>query len=197
MICKISDKILLYLLQCNVIEKDETTQTYYKYGIEITISSILNILLIVILGVIFNRIVESLFFLATFILLRQFTGGYHANTYFKCNLYFCITFLSVLLLSHLSMFFIDSYISILVTISTALFILLACPIQNKNKPIPAEKRLTLKLLAGGLSCCFGGLSIFLVSISNTYGIVIIFTMISVVLLGLIEKIKERSITYEK
>lgn len=81
MIVKLSKLITKVLLnQKSISEKDIDI---YQYGIEITISSLLNIALIVIVSLITNSLFSGLIFLSTFILLRQFTGGYHAESYFK------------------------------------------------------------------------------------------------------------------
>ena len=93
MIKAISNKLLKYLIKTDVINKSEDALAYYKYGLEITISSLLNILLIISIGIISGQLIESVLFLICFIPLRQFTGGYHANSYLKCNFMFSVLFL--------------------------------------------------------------------------------------------------------
>ena len=88
MISHISEQMLQYLLKSRVINDSDEEKEYYRYGIEITISSLLNIILIIGIGIIFRNVFESIIFLSFFMLIRQFTGGYHADTYFKCNLSF-------------------------------------------------------------------------------------------------------------
>ena len=66
---------------------------YYKYGIEITISSIINISLILLFGLIIGSLLSAVCFLLCVIPLRQFCGGYHASTYFRCNSTFLLAFL--------------------------------------------------------------------------------------------------------
>ena len=82
MIKKLTNHILSYLISSNAIDDNEETKDYYRYGIEITISSLINILLIIIIGIVSGNALESIVFLACFIPLRQFTGGFHAKTYF-------------------------------------------------------------------------------------------------------------------
>ena len=45
MIKKLTNHILSYLISSNAIDDNEETKDYYRYGIEITISSLINILL--------------------------------------------------------------------------------------------------------------------------------------------------------
>lgn len=97
MIKKLTNHILSYLISSNAIDDNEETKDYYRYGIEITISSLINILLIIIIGIVSGNALESIVFLACFIPLRQFTGGFHAKTYFLCNLSFAVSFIILLI----------------------------------------------------------------------------------------------------
>ena len=138
-------RILSFLTKQKVINQDEDTQAFYRYGIELCISSILNILLVLIIGVILNCILESIVFLVIFIFLRSFMGGYHASTYFRCNLLMCTSFTLLFLIYDKitltnTFFFIISIIYIFV--STLIF----CPVENPNKPIPPKKQGKLKII---------------------------------------------------
>ncbi len=92
--------ILNFMIKNNVISKDTEEIEFYRYGIEITLSSLINIALISIIGIVTNYTFESTMFLAVFIIMRSFTGGYHANTYIKCNLVISISFVILLLNKH-------------------------------------------------------------------------------------------------
>lgn len=90
--------ILNFMIKNNVISKDTEEIEFYRYGIEITLSSLINIALISIIGIVTDYTFESMMFLAVFIIMRSFTGGYHANTYIKCNLVTSISFVILLLI---------------------------------------------------------------------------------------------------
>ena len=90
--------ILNFMIKNNVISKDTEEIEFYRYGIEITLSSLINIALISIIGIVTNYTFESTMFLAVFIIMRSFTGGYHANTYIKCNLVTSISFVILFLI---------------------------------------------------------------------------------------------------
>ena len=92
MINLISRKVLRYLLKCGVVDNNEDECSHYLYGIEITISSLLNIFLIMSIGTLLGCIQYSFVFLFVFISLRHMTGGYHAKSYFKCNFSLCVIF---------------------------------------------------------------------------------------------------------
>ena len=90
MIRPLSALIVSYLVNMGAITNSNDDKEYYQYGVEITISSFLNIFLILCLGTVLHKINHAIVFLAVFISLRHLTGGFHASTYFKCNLSMCI-----------------------------------------------------------------------------------------------------------
>lgn len=195
MISHISELILQYLLKSNVINDSNDEKEYYRYGIEITVSSLLNVILIIFIGILFQSVIESIIFLIFFMLIRQFTGGFHADTYFKCNFSFCISFISVLIMYHFSEGKITVWFSILISILCVAIILLKCPIENINKPIPEHKRKFHKCLAGILGTGYGITGTILIALSNKYGVLIVYTLVLVTLLIIAAIIKERRRKY--
>lgn len=185
MIKKISTMLLKYLLSSNVISNTKEDIEYYLYGIEITVSSILNVLLIVGIGLVTHSIIESIIFLILFILIRQFTGGFHASTYFKCNLSFCIVFFTVLLLYHFTGIYLNTYIAILITFVCNSLILIFCPVEHINKPIPKEKINKHKLVAFILGITYGLGGTALIYYSIKYGSLVIYTLLLVTVLVII------------
>lgn len=91
MIRLLSDSLTSFL--CKNIKIENDMVEVYRYGIEITISSALNIILIILTSFILSDVGFGIIFLTEFILLRSFSGGYHADSYFMCNLVFTLTFL--------------------------------------------------------------------------------------------------------
>ncbi len=194
MIKKLSQRILQYLLHSGVIEDTNDEKEYYQYGIEITISSILNIILILGIGLLTWNILESMIFLLLFIPIRQFTGGFHASTYFKCNLSFCIVFSLILILYNFTGV-LNTYSSILITFICILLIIAECPIENKNKPIPEERKKFHKIMAALLSTIYGIVGIVFTAISNKYGALILYTLAAVAMLIIAAMLQDRRCKY--
>ena len=138
-------KIAEYLVKCGEISNNDYEVEYYRYGIEVALSSLLNLAIIIIIGIISMHIIESLIFLIVFIFVRQVTGGYHADTYFKCNLYLCLSF--VLLLISYDFFSNNNnvYLVTAINIVSLLIISIFSPVENKNKPIAKANRKGLKI----------------------------------------------------
>lgn len=142
MISAISKRISDFILG-NSRCSDENLSDVYQYGIEIFISSFLNIFLILMIGVLFNSVLESIVFLLCFVPLRLVAGGWHASTYFMCNAVFCICFTFVLLLSNLSLG-INSFWLVLTILAVSFFpVAIFCPVENPNKPVRNKRKMKL------------------------------------------------------
>ena len=86
MITAIANRIADFIYSKNNLSIDE--RDIYVYGYEIIISSSITFLLLMVTGLLFKMILEAVVFFLVFYLLRRRTGGYHANTYLKCNFIF-------------------------------------------------------------------------------------------------------------
>lgn len=96
-----AENIALFILkkmeQENLVKEENREE--YIYAIITTIEKWSVIIGIMILGVIFQCAIPSLFFLIFFYSLRERTGGYHAKTYRRCFVYSMLVFLSVMYIS--------------------------------------------------------------------------------------------------
>ena len=191
MIEAISEKITGFLVDSNEISEDINEFRCYKYGIEIALSSILNIVLILSIGAVTGRFIESVIFLAVFIPIRQFSGGYHADTYFRCNMFFCISFVMVLLLFEILKVYNSVYLLLAIDLFSLSIIAFFSPIENRNKPIPAEKRMGLKLKAILISALISLVSLIMHCYSVVYGSLLSCTLLMISVLIISGKIKER------
>ena len=88
MITILSKSISHFLLERDIIPREEAE--IYQYGFETIISTVLGFLIIASLGILFHMFWLALLYYAVFVFLRQLTGGYHADTYFRCNFTFAI-----------------------------------------------------------------------------------------------------------
>ena len=84
MVRKISKKVTNRLLSRNAI-KDEDYEIY-QYGLEQLLTSILDLLTLLVIGLIMGMIWQGIIFVLSFMLLRKYAGGYHASTPLKCYL---------------------------------------------------------------------------------------------------------------
>ena len=184
-------KIAEYLVKCGEISNNDYEVEYYRYGIEVALSSLLNLAIIIIIGIISMHIIESLIFLIVFIFVRQVTGGYHADTYFKCNLYLCLSF--VLLLISYDFFSNNNnvYLVTAINIVSLLIISIFSPVENKNKPIAKANRKGLKIKSIVFSIIISIISIILHCKSIKYGSILSLILLLISMLIIVAKLKER------
>ena len=176
-------------------ELDSELYEVYKYGIEITISSLLNIVLIIAASIAVSDVISGVVFLAVFIPLRSFVGGYHAKTYFMCNALFLLTYLMIYYINSTALGFIDvNLLSRLLTVLILLGIIPViafAPVENPNKPL-SEKQAKISRMIGiaaYIPLSIAGLALYYGDIR--YGSFAIITLTSVSVLILIEIIKTK------
>ena len=171
-------------------ELDTELFEVYQYGVEITISTLLNIFWIIAASIVLTDVLSGVIFLAVFISLRSFVGGYHAKTYFMCNALFLLTYLLVYYISSVAAIFIDKEtFSMLLTVTILLGIIpiIACsPVPHKNKPL-SEKQSRICRIIGIVVFILISITALALHFSDVkYGSFIIITLASVSVLIIIE-----------
>jgi accessory gene regulator B len=119
------------LIELGTVKENE--KELYMYGLEQGFFSIANLITTVTIGLIFSIPWETVIFMASYLPLRSFAGGYHAKTHLQC--YFFSIVLTIVVVSMIR--FIDwsnFAISILAIVSGFIIYTLA-PIGDSNKPL--------------------------------------------------------------
>lgn len=122
----------------------------YIYGLELIISSLIGESIVLILGFVLDRLIETIIFIILIKFIRIYSGGFHAKTYIVCNMVFIISYSVSLFVSRClanitpGIIFILMIVTILVTV---IAMLVMAPIENVNKPIALEQRRVLKIKA--------------------------------------------------
>lgn len=183
MAVKITDKLVL-----KKIVSDDMADIYI-YGFELLISFFFSTIGILIIGIILGRFLQTLMFLATFILLRSFTGGYHANTYAVCSIVTFSLFGIVLLLAEFV--FVPLYLYPILGLIGTIIMVWQVPIEHPNKKLSDDQKRKYKVIslvlflmfivAGWLFCYFGSL----------LGAIVFYTLIADIMLLFFKSRKER------
>lgn len=143
---RISQSIVDFISR-NMIVDDEEMLDVYKYGIEITLSSVLNFVLIIISSLILRDITAGAVFMVLFIFLRSYTGGYHAETCLRCNIAFVCTFFITYFIAKLFEY-IDSDISIFaITAISYIPIWIFSPVKNRHKVLNEKKQKRSRIIS--------------------------------------------------
>lgn len=148
-LCKNEDKLEYYEL--------------YEYAAYTILTAILHIVSIFVLGFIFDMVSEVFVFYISFILVRKFAGGYHANTSTTCYLFsmIIVTVIMIALKSSLlySISGYMSYIYIILSIVCTILICLLSPLDTDNKPLNDKEKIVYKKITIILSLIIFVLSI--------------------------------------
>lgn len=125
MLHSLSRNIAVFLFDDN----DKFPLEVYIYGIEICLSSLIGIVAILIISFMIGRFFEGILYIITLFIIRSCTGGYHAPTYFKCNLIF------------------NNYFCLIIMIISIIIIWLYAPVENVNKKINEKSKKKFKRLS--------------------------------------------------
>ena len=172
-------------------ENDKYPLEIYIYGMELIISSLIETLILISLGVLFDRLIVTFIFIICFSTIRIFTGGYHAETYIKCALVTVVSYILVLLSCELLLKYCFDYllfIGIFVFILSFILIRKFAPIENKNKLLENKQR--LKQIS--LLCLILEFVLFVTGLFANFSqaLVIVTTVLSVDVLMLVEVIRK-------
>lgn len=131
MLGKISRKIVDRLLKKGTIIQEE--YEVYSFGMEQLLTVIVDCFTAIFIGIVFGQVIEMLFFVCAFIIIRSYAGGYHASTPLRC--YLLTTLINVIVLSVMKFIKLDMIAFIGLLVIASIVILLISPVDTENKPI--------------------------------------------------------------
>lgn len=187
-------KKLSSFFAANSIIKQEDSEVY-EYSLEILFSTILNFAAIIIIAILSQKSLLTVFYLIGFIPLRLIAGGYHADTHFRCFLVLLGTYSAFLGM----ITFLPDILVVFATVTAAVFsvilIFVLAPVEDKNKPVPAEEQKKFKLKSRiTVFVYFTAIILFLFLLSNNrIAFSLSLGILSVALSLLATKIKNRII----
>ncbi len=196
MIEKISTKLLDFVGSNMTI--DSELAEIYKYGIEISISTALNILLTMIIAFALGDPLCGIVFLGCMILIRSYCGGYHADSYFKCNCMMIILFSVAYGIGKTLFYFEIAELHIMSSVLMLGFIPIYAfsPVKNKHKELSEKKAKKCRKISFVLYIAMSSIGLYLISLNSLYGSIIIVTLVEVSVAILIEIYRQRRIDNE-
>lgn len=181
---KFSSMIANFLLCHNIIQEED--REIYQYGYETLLYSIGQTFVLLLLGGMLGKWIESVVFIIVFATLRRCTGGYHANTRFGCMLMTVIAYMTVLLLQEIPvristvqvifLFFLLFYLLVFITYA---------PVEHENKPLTDRQRKRYKKQGSGLSILYLFVAVLTFKELSPIAFTIILTMAMTALLMII------------
>lgn len=113
------------------------------YGAELLLSSVVNTILVLLIGILMRRPLETVLFLLFFCPIRKYTGGYHSSSYWMCSLVFS-TYYIVLCAFSATMPF---GVRVITMLLSTILILFLSPVEDVNKPLSERRKLKIMVKA--------------------------------------------------
>ena len=128
---KLLDKIIENMKKNDCLTDDEEI---VRFGLEIMIEKAIFIVIIAAFGLLMRCFFESAVFTVCFTLLREYGGGYHAETKRKCFVLSILTLIvalgSIKLAEHFTVLVFPLFIAAVISV---IYIFIAAPIDTPNK----------------------------------------------------------------
>jgi len=146
---------------------------YYAYILEVMIGKVITYSILVILSIIMHAIIPTLFFMVFFFSLRERTGGFHLDSFFRCLIstiviYFLInTVMLTFFLSHVSLMYIILGISVVI-------IMYIANVNHPNLNLDADeiqdcKKSARTILIVEMLCIISGIALSMNKVCIIYG----------------------------
>lgn len=162
-----------FLLKKHYITAEE--KEVCQYGYAVLFSNLLGLLIIVIISLLTGRIADGLVFAGIFVTTRKYSGGYHANTYLRCNLTVACVYCFYLVLSA-AISEQDAGILCIMYILYMLCVIEKSPVENKNKPLDDEEKIKYHKISILLGVVWGILSVIAGLWAYRYTVMVITTL---------------------
>lgn len=133
MLLRLSRKIVSAWSEGSIIPSG--TEEAYIYGVQLLLSTIINVFFIALISCVFSIPLAWIPFLIGFVFLRITAGGFHAKTPLLCSISFCGAYTFCMFLSQ----FLHGdgvYLAIFInSIATILTVYICSPVPASNKPL--------------------------------------------------------------
>lgn len=144
MITKLSHIIADFFIRQKVVPEEQ--REVYEYGFELSISSVIGIIIVLVIGLISSKFWESIVFYIVFCFTRLFTGGFHAPNHLLCKITFAAALFAVLAVDWLLRGIEDYYWFVLHFYSLVIVCQFA-PIEKPNKELTIRQKVKCKVVA--------------------------------------------------
>ncbi len=136
------DQIVEKQVEENVIDLEE--KNIYKYGYILVFETILNIIFALIIGFATQSLGAVFFFLCSYIPLRSFCGGWHADKIWKCTSVSNVILIAEVLCVKYISYYINTWILLLVFLFNLVLIIFLAPVETSTKKISKTEKKVYK-----------------------------------------------------
>lgn len=150
MIHQIAKLLTRRLVHQDIIEFD--SYAIYLFGMELLVLTLFEMMILVMVGIILDKLPQMMVFVLTFALIRVYAGGYHSKSAWKCISIF--TTVAVLVTFLYWNYPYADYVTIIISIIATSIISRYAPVQTKNRPLSREEQVQYGNKARRISVSF-------------------------------------------
>ncbi len=189
MITKIANKLTIFLFNREIISREDIP--IYVYGYEALLASIVNFILILTLGIILHQGWQPIVFFVVFAWTRVYSGGYHAQSYLKCNLILASVYIITITLVEALVYTESGYTIVVFVLFYLSVILKFAPVPNSKKQISEAERVKFREKILLLSAIWTILILILCFIFFKVALIVAITLFVVAVLIVIQHMLDR------
>lgn len=131
---------MLQKVSCAIVKRfelfglvNDENREIYLFGSHQLLMLLINLISMIFIGILFHQTAQCLLYMALFVPLRTFAGGYHACSSRKCYVYSMLCIVAAMLIIKLDFFNFAVYYGVAVV--CGVIILRLAPVEDKNKPL--------------------------------------------------------------
>lgn len=138
MLKKLAGQIVGRQVRTGSLTKEETE--VYTYAYEVLLNQLINIFLSVVIAVCMRDALTVFVFLASYIPLRSYCGGYHAKTHLRCSLLSAGLLVLVCIMMRMPNARMDGVLALSAFLLSGVLIFVYAPVESANKPLDDQER---------------------------------------------------------
>lgn len=159
-----SSKLSIKAMNNGVITSQEIDETTYALNNFFTL--LCNIITALVIGVIFNMVLEMVLFILSYKSLRKYCGGGHAKTAITCYISSCITYGVVLVT--IKFYPLTNYQTIILVICACIILFILSPVEAIKKPLDDIEKKVFRFRSRISIVVYMCIFLILHHVSNTY-----------------------------
>ncbi len=160
----LAKRISFFFISKGLVKKEE--REIYDYCFEIMLSTILNLITLIIVAVMCNIFVETILFIIGFIVVRSTAGGYHSNTHMGCWVTLIISYAVYVLSMNMIANLYIGVMSDIYAIVSVILVMIFSPVQDSNRPFTLSEYYRFKRNSGRVIFVMGSSVLILNRIHN-------------------------------
>ena len=131
---------MLNKVSCAIVKKfelfglvNDENREIYLFGSSQLLMLLINLISMIFIGILFRQTAQCLLYMALFVPLRTFAGGYHACSSRKCYVYSMLCIATAMLIIKLN--FLNCAVCYGIAAVCGVIIFKLAPVEDKNKPL--------------------------------------------------------------